>query len=155
MSDPEGDVQMQSSSEGSEDDLDSMFPKANEPSDTTTLTPQQNSNLYGNMQQFSELSPPTSQDPTDPRNPSNDQTDSAAKSGEAPGLNIGDLLQGGEFGSASKKDLSVAEREPGASWNNNKHRMEEERVKEQLLDRTFSLREFGDFYNDKDMSDEI
>ncbi|KAL8884778.1 MAG: hypothetical protein Q9192_006772, partial [Flavoplaca navasiana] len=138
--DPEGDVRMQSSSEGSEDDLNDMFPEANQPSNTATLTPQ-NSNMYQNMQQFSELSPPTSQDPIDPRNFGNDPIDSTTKEGESSRANISDILQTRDVGSAPKKDLSVAEREPGASWNNGKHRAEEERVGEQLLDKNFSLRE--------------
>ncbi|KAI4240313.1 MAG: hypothetical protein L6R42_011546 [Xanthoria sp. 1 TBL-2021] len=149
MSDPEGDVRMQSSSEGSEDDLDPMFPNENQPSNTANLTPQ-NSNLYENMQQFSELSPPTSQDPADPRSFRNDPMET--NTGQASSY---DLLQTGESGSVSTNDLSVADRAPGASWNNSKHKGEEDRAKEQLLDKNFSLREFGDLYNEKDMSDEI
>ncbi|KAL8787153.1 MAG: hypothetical protein Q9213_002369 [Squamulea squamosa] len=154
MSDPEGDVQMQSSSEASEDDLNAMFPEANEPSNTATFTPQ-HSSVYDNLRQFSELSPPTSQDPTDPRSLGNDPMESAANGGEASSSNITDLLEDDGSMGASKRDLSVAEREPGASWNNRKHKEEEDRLKEQLLDKNFSLREFGDFYNDKDRSDEI
>ncbi|KAL8863066.1 MAG: hypothetical protein Q9178_000439 [Gyalolechia marmorata] len=154
MSDPEGDVRMQSSSEASEDDLDAMFPKASEPSNTANLTPQ-NTNITENMRQFSELSPPTSQDPTDPRGFGNDPMESAANGGEASSSNIRGFFENEVSPVASKKDLSVAEREPGASWNNRKHKDEEDRVKEQLLDKSFSLREFGDLYNEKDMSDEI
>lgn len=131
---------MQSSSEGSEDDLDPMFPDENQPSNTANMTPQ-NSNLYENMQQFSELSPPTSQDPTDPRNFRNDPMESATNTGQASSSNINDLLQTGESGGVSTKDLSVADRAPGASWNNSKHKGEEDRAKEQLLDKNFSLRE--------------
>ncbi|KAL8847036.1 MAG: hypothetical protein Q9221_007896 [Calogaya cf. arnoldii] len=139
MSDPKEDVHMQSSSEGSEDDLDSMFPEANQPANTATLTPQ-NSNLYENLQQFSDLSPPTSQDPTDSRNLGNDRTDSRANMGQLSSTNINDVLQTGEAVPMSTKDLSVAEKAPGASWNNGKHQAEEDRAREQLLDRSFSLR---------------
>ncbi|KAL8913183.1 MAG: hypothetical protein Q9171_001977 [Xanthocarpia ochracea] len=152
--DLEGDVRMQSSSEASEDDLDAMFPKANEPSNTANLT-HQNTSITENMRQFSELSPPTSQDPTDPRSFVNDPMESAANGGEASSSNSRGFFENEVSAVALKKDLSVAEREPGASWNNRKHKDEEDRVKDQLLDKNFSLREFGDLYNEKDMSDEI
>ncbi|KAI4221822.1 MAG: hypothetical protein LQ349_007757 [Xanthoria aureola] len=154
MSDPEGDVRMQSSSEGSEDDLDPMFPDENQPSNTATLTPQ-TSDRYQVIQSFSELSPPTSQDPTDPLSFGNDPTESASKPGQASSSNLNNLLQTGESGSVSTKNLSIADKAPGASWDNCKHKGEEDRAKEQLLDKNFSLREFGDLYNEKDMSDEI
>ncbi|KAL8998018.1 MAG: hypothetical protein Q9169_002858 [Polycauliona sp. 2 TL-2023] len=180
----EGDVRMQSSSsESSEDEMNNttnIFPGAEEPLQYSTFTmapldSTQSENWL--QQQRAELSPPTSQDPILPdppdfRDAGIGTLDTSGNSGEASKLSINDILQGGESGSASKKDLSVAEREPGASWNNPKHRMEEERVKEQLLDRNFSLRkdlyshyqrsttdhvigEFGDLYNEKDISDEI
>ncbi|KAL8736160.1 MAG: hypothetical protein Q9166_000315 [cf. Caloplaca sp. 2 TL-2023] len=155
MSDPEGDVRMQqpSSSEASEDDLNTLFPEANETSNTATLTPR-NSNME-NLRQFSELSPPTSQDPTDPRSFGNEPMDYGMNGGEGSSPNIMELLGGEASVGPSNRELSIGEREPGASWNNRKQKEEEERVGEQLLDKSFNLREFGDPYNEKDMSDEI
>ncbi|KAL9030312.1 MAG: hypothetical protein Q9196_001562 [Gyalolechia fulgens] len=133
MSDPEGDSRMQSSSEGSEDDLDAMFPKADEPS-TNTQT-HQSSNIQ-NLQHFSELSPPSSEGPADSQNLGQDpmdQTNGAETSSAKENF-------GGEgTTSVPQQHLSVADREPGASWNTRKQRDEEDRVKEQLLDKGFSL----------------
>ncbi len=133
---------MQSSSEGSEDDLDPMFPDENQPSNTATLTPQ-TSDRYQVIQSFSELSPPTSQDPTDPRSFGNDPMESAAKPDQASSSNLNDLLQTRESSSVSTKNLSIADKAPGASWDNCKHKGEEDRAKEQLLDKNFSLREYA------------
>ena len=145
-------MRMQSSSDGSEDDLNDMFPEANQPSNTATLTPQ-NSGLYQNVQQFSELSPPASQDPIDPRNFGTDTIDPTTKNGESSRSNINDSSQTRDSGSAPKKDLSVAEREPGASWNNGKHQAEEDRVRELLLDKNFNLREhFKAAINDDELT---
>ncbi|KAL8679282.1 MAG: hypothetical protein Q9186_004426 [Xanthomendoza sp. 1 TL-2023] len=157
MTDPEGDSRMQQSS-SEEDDLDAMFPEPYEPPNTASLTPQ-NSNL-DNLRQFSELSPPNSQDPTDSRSWGNDLMEHAGphsglNGGEGSSSNIHDLINSEGSGPPPHRELSVAEREPGASWNNRKTKEEEDRVKELLLDKNFSLREFGDFYNEKDMSDDI
>ncbi|KAL8811877.1 MAG: hypothetical protein Q9223_007436 [Gallowayella weberi] len=157
MTDPEGDSRMQQSS-SEEDDLDAMFPEASEPPNTANLIPR-NSNIE-NLRKFSELSPPNSQDPEDSRSWGNDLMEqagahSASNGGEKSSSNIHDVINSEGLGPSPHKDLSIAEREPGASWNNRKTKDEEDRVKEQLLDKNFSLREFGDFYNEKDMSDDI
>lgn len=155
-----------SSSEEPEEDLDAMFPTA-----TTSLTPQ-NSNVE-NLRQFSELSPPSSQDPIDPRNSGNDPSDYGANGGEGSSSNIHDLMNSeSPMDHPTNREKTIAEREPGASWNHRKQKDEEDRVKEQLLDKNFSLcmnrsechpssrrltiaGDFGDIYNEKDMSDEV
>ncbi|KAL9003206.1 MAG: hypothetical protein Q9188_003921 [Gyalolechia gomerana] len=133
MSDPEGDSRMQSSSEGSEDDLDAMFPKADEPSNTTQIP--QSTNIQ-NLQQFSELSPPSSEGLTDSQilgQEPMEQTNGAEASSAKENF-------GGESStSVPQQQLSIADREPGASWNTRKQRDEEDRVKEHLLDKGFSL----------------
>ncbi|KAL8705865.1 MAG: hypothetical protein Q9201_001013 [Fulgogasparrea decipioides] len=134
MSDAEGDTKMVSSSEGSEDDLDAMFPDANEPpgiADTPELTHSHN------VQQFSELSPPTSQDPTDSRNLETDLID-FANGGE--GSSTSAMYGNDSAVDVSQKNLPIADREPGASWNNRKQQDEEERAKEHIVDKSFSLR---------------
>ncbi|KAL8824822.1 MAG: hypothetical protein Q9170_008029 [Blastenia crenularia] len=130
MSDPEGDSRMQSSSEGSEDDLDAMFPRANEPPNTTHIP--QSSHLH-NLQQFSGLSPPSSE-AADSQNLGHEPMEQA-NSAEVPDTSdtfVGDM-------NAPHQMLSIADREPGASWNTRKQKDEEDRVKEHLLDKGFSL----------------
>ncbi|KAL8640724.1 MAG: hypothetical protein Q9228_002381 [Teloschistes exilis] len=151
--DAEGDARMHSSSEGSADDLDPMFPDANSvpdlvPSSGNALPPSNSQNL----QQFSEISPPTSQDPGDSRTLGSDPMD-YANGGEESMTSA--LFDSEGPADSSHPNLSVADCEPGASWHNAKHVDEEERMKEHVLDRKFSMREFGDFYNEKDRSDEV
>ncbi|KAI4265888.1 MAG: hypothetical protein L6R35_007020 [Caloplaca aegaea] len=149
QTDAEGDSRMHSSSEASSDDLNAMFPEANEPADAARTPPSSN---IQNLQRFSELSPPASEGPADYQTSGRYFTDPTnGADGSIPAENLG----GGGFMGGSQQQLSIAEREPGASWNTRKHQDEETRVKEQLLDRGFSLSEFGDIYNDKDMSDEV
>ena len=157
---------MQSSSEGSEDDLDAMFPEANEPANSVQ-TPQF-SNIQ-NLQQYSELSPPSSEDPRDSRSLGYEPMD---QTNGAEGSSVKASFSGDGAVNVSQQQLSIADREPGASWNNRKQNDEENRVKEHLLDKGFSLskptwikglhrradtavEEFGDIYNAKDMSDEV
>ncbi|KAI4169671.1 MAG: hypothetical protein LQ348_007237 [Seirophora lacunosa] len=137
---------MQSSSEASSEDLNAMFPEANE-SANAPQTPL--SSNTANLQQFSELSPPASEGPGDPQLPARDLGDSTN------GAEHSVLAENFEAMAGPPQQLSIAEREPGASWNTRKHQDEEARVKELLLDSTFSLKEFGDIYNDKDRSDEV
>lgn len=125
---------MQSSSEGSEDDLDAMFPEANEPSNTEH-TPQASS--LQNLQRFSELSPPASE-PNDSQILGHETTDQA-NGPESQALT--ETYGGGNSLDAPEQQLSIAEQEPGASWNNRKQQDEEARVKELLLDKGFSLSE--------------
>ncbi|KAI4137365.1 MAG: hypothetical protein L6R39_007325 [Caloplaca ligustica] len=130
--DPEGDSRMASSSEGSGDDLDAMFPEANEPSTTTQTFHAPN---IQNLQQFPEPSPPFS-DPNDSQTlgaESMDQTNGPESQ------TLHEALGGGSSLDAHQQQLSIAEREPGASWNTRKQQDEEARVNEQLLDRGFSL----------------
>ncbi|KAL9018303.1 MAG: hypothetical protein Q9185_004406 [Variospora sp. 1 TL-2023] len=149
QTDAEGDSRMHSSSEASSDDLNAMFPEANEPADAARTPPSSN---IQNLQQFSELSPPASEGPADSQTSGRYFTDPTNGAG---GSISAENLGGSGFMGGSQQQLSIAEREPGASWNTRKHQDEETRVKEQLLDRGFSLSEFGDIYNDKDMSDEV
>lgn len=131
---------MHSSSEGSAEDIDTMFPDANDVPDlvsgSANVLPPSNSQ---NLQQFSELSPPTSQDPGDSRTLGSDPMDYA---------NGGEELTPALFGSerpadSSHQDLSVADCEPGASWQNTKQQDDEDRMREHVLDRVFSMRKFA------------
>lgn len=127
---------MASSSEGSVDDAESMFPEANEPS-TAVQTPRA-SNLQ-NQQQFSELSPPASDGPTDPQLLGYDPMNQA-NTAEVP--IFPDAFAGASYvDSQPQGQLSIADQEPGSSWNTRKHQDEEARVRENLLDKGFSLSE--------------
>ncbi|KAL8933144.1 MAG: hypothetical protein Q9216_006504 [Gyalolechia sp. 2 TL-2023] len=133
MSDPEGDERMHSSSEGSEDDLDAMFPKSDEPSITTQVP--QPTNIQ-NLQQFSALSPPSSEGPADSQILSQEPVD---QTNGAEASSAKESFDGESSTGVPQQQLSIADREPGASWNSRKQREEEDRVKEHLLDRGFSL----------------
>lgn len=135
MIDPEGDSCMASPSEGSIEELDAMFPEDNEPS-ATVRTPQP-ANLQ-NLQQFSELSPPSSEGPTDSQTLIPDLMDQT-NGAKDPGFQ--GIFGGGSAVDSTQKQLSIADREPGASWNTRKQQDEENRVKENLLDKGFSLSE--------------
>lgn len=126
---------MQSSSEGSEDDLDAMFPKADDPS-TTNQHPQTPHHIQ-NLQQFSELSPPASDGPADSQLLSQEPMDQM----NGPEASTMKEIMETEYdpNAPSPPQLSIAEKEPGASWNTRKQREEEDRVKEHLLDKGFSL----------------
>lgn len=125
---------MHSSSEASEEDLDAMFPDSNEPPELVH-TPQ--TSHTQNLQQFSELSPPTSQDPGDSRMLGSDLAEYAngGEGSSASGMSGNDNIV-----DISHKNLSIADREPGASWNTRKQKEEEERIKEQVVDKSFNLR---------------
>ncbi|KAL8896205.1 MAG: hypothetical protein Q9207_007822 [Kuettlingeria erythrocarpa] len=150
MSDAEGDSHMASSSEGSVDDADSMFPDANEPS-TAVQTPQTSNLQY--KQQFSELSPPASEGPTDPQLSGYDPMNQA---NNADVSSFPDAFAGITYvDSQAQGGPSLADQKPGSSWNSRKHQDEEALVREDLLDKSFSLKEFGDIYTAEDMSDEV
>ncbi|KAL8753634.1 MAG: hypothetical protein Q9184_005364 [Pyrenodesmia sp. 2 TL-2023] len=141
---------MASSSEGSVDDIDAMFPEANEPL-ASVQTPQA-SNLQ-NQKQFSELSPPASEGPADSQLSGFDAMDQA-NAADLPSFQY-DTAGAIYVDPQPQGQLSIADREPGSSWNTRKHQEEEARVRENILDKGFSLKEFGDIYNAKDMSDEF
>lgn len=127
---------MASSSEGSVDDIDTMFPEANEP--TTTVQTPQASNLQ-NQQQFSELSPPASEGPADSQLSGYDPMDHT-NAADVPSFQY-DFAGANSMDPQSQGQLSIADREPGSSWNTRKHQEEEARVRENILDKGFSLSE--------------
>ena len=121
-----------SSSEPSDDEIDSMFPEANSaPSMNFPLDP-------GGYQQMSELSPPLSQDPFEPQGPADDAMDFTNNGGLHSSNSKDDFGDDSQV-EGSSRAISLAEREAGWAWNNRKARDDEERAKEQVLDKSFSL----------------
>ncbi|KAA6410840.1 MAG: hypothetical protein FRX48_05150 [Lasallia pustulata] len=141
MSDADGDSQMRSSSSSDADDTEIMFPTANDPP-----TPQSNPRLVPFP--TSELSPPTSQDPPDQNGGGLPPEDLMDLSGGQDLLNrIGmdeDLVARG----AGLKDEDM--RQAGWAWNNKKARDEYARAMEQVVDKGFNLREFGDPFDESE-----
>ena len=123
-----------SSEEDAQEELDAMFPDENEPPGLVHTPPTSNTQ---NMRQFSELSPPMSQEPGDVQTMDNglmdnDDAGEGSSSGGPYGQdNATDLPQ---------KHLTIAEREPGSTWNTRKQKDDEERVREFVVDKAFHLR---------------
>ncbi|KAL9104952.1 MAG: hypothetical protein Q9187_008841 [Circinaria calcarea] len=132
-SDPDGDSRMISSP--SENGSDALFPAADDPP-----TPQ-NNDILAQLRQ-AELSPPSSQDPPGQNGafPPDDMMDVAEVQ------EIEDSNEGGDsvgIGGSVALDKD-AEKEPGYAWKNAKAREDYHRSMEQVLDKGFTLREFGD-----------
>ncbi|MCJ1420888.1 hypothetical protein MMC32_007247 [Xylographa parallela] len=137
--DRDGDSQMLSSDSGNESD--SMFPSASDPP-----TPQNPStNTLENLRS-SQLSPPNSQDPfaMDRNIVQEDLMDmSEQQLGEQSSAGLGTLR-----GGPSNEEQKEAEKEPGWAWKNKKAMDEYQRAMEQVLDKNFNLREFGDLFDE-------
>ncbi|MCJ1461528.1 hypothetical protein MMC07_000125 [Pseudocyphellaria aurata] len=145
------------SSSSDEDEVDALFPSANEPPDAQNQPRASNS--------ISELSPPASQDHPDDPEWTGDQADDmdVTDSHGAPGadgmqrhVNLAELIGSGSQTQPPLKDdyrTGVdAENAPGYAWMNKKAREEQQRALEQVVDRGFNLREFGDIYDDSSMT---
>ncbi|MCJ1364097.1 hypothetical protein MMC16_003206 [Acarospora aff. strigata] len=141
MSDADGDSQMHSSQSSVEDETETMFPTANDP--PTPIT-----NPHLDQAFASELSPPTSQDPPDPHNGRPTEHDMMDYTS---GLQNGNSRERGEQSStreaARRADMA---HEPGAAWNNPRAQEEYARAMENVVDKNFSLREFGDPFDEGD-----
>ncbi|KAL8869273.1 MAG: hypothetical protein Q9174_004393 [Haloplaca sp. 1 TL-2023] len=135
MSDPEGDAKMDSSSdEDTQGEIDALFPDENEPPGLVHTPPTSNTL---NERRFSEISPPMSQEPGDVQAMDNGIMDNGDV-GEGP--SSGGLYGQDNAPDVSQKNLTIAEREPGATWNTRKQRDDEERTREQVVDTAFHLR---------------
>ncbi|KAI4134562.1 MAG: hypothetical protein LQ347_001407 [Umbilicaria vellea] len=139
--DVDGDSQMRTSSSSDADDTEAMFPTANDPP-----TPQNNPMLM--PFQASELSPPTSQDPPDQNGvglPPEDLMDLSEvhNLSNRNGMDEDVLARGVGL---KEEDIS----QPGWAWNNKKARDDYSRAMEQVVDKSFSLREFGDPFDESE-----
>lgn len=145
--DVDGDSQMRSSS-SDEDEADALFPSANDPPDAQN---QPRASTF-----ISELSPPASQDPPDDPEWTSFQTDDMDVS-DSHGVPGGDGLRrhvntAEIFGSSGKVQSPLRdgyeiredeENAPGYEWTNKKAVEEHQRAMEQVVDRSFNLREEG------------
>ncbi|KAJ9198994.1 hypothetical protein DTO166G4_7325 [Paecilomyces variotii] len=121
--DPDGDSEMVSSPESE----DLHQPSSPQPTGTRTPT---NGGTHFN----SELSPPGSQKASEP----------AARPG-------GMTFTTGSEAVDRKGDSKTTEK-PGASWMNKRAEEEYQRALENVVDRDFSLREFGDPFDERDVN---
>jgi len=139
--DGDGDSQMLSSD--SDNGSDSMFPSANDPP-----TPQNLSASALAQLRSSQISPPNSQDPFNVNGnlPQEDLMDmSEHQLGEVS--NAGLVNVKGDLSNEEQRDQ---EKEPGWSWKNKKAIDDYQRAMEQVLDKSFNLREFGDLFDESD-----
>ncbi|MCJ1384268.1 hypothetical protein MMC17_007384 [Xylographa soralifera] len=137
--DRDGDSQMLSSDSGNESD--SMFPSASDPP-----TPQNLSTNTLEHLRSSQLSPPNSQDPFN-MNRNVTQEDlmdmSEQQLGEMSSTGLGNTR-----GGPSNEEQKDAEKEPGWAWKNKKAMDDYQRAMDQVLDKNFNLREFGDLFDE-------
>ncbi|KAK2782213.1 hypothetical protein FQN53_000132 [Emmonsiellopsis sp. PD_33] len=147
--DRDGDSEMLSSSESSPD---------SEPQTPTGTSRAGQTSTFPN----SELSPPGSQEPSGPRPPKLEFLDVPEKSLRLPRMEYMDAKGEGESAQVAadgsegweeeEQGSSAARQQPGQAWMNNKKADEDfQRAMEYVVDRDFSLREFGDPFDDTDM----
>ncbi|KAL2361768.1 hypothetical protein RJZ56_005336 [Blastomyces dermatitidis] len=136
--DPEGDSEMLSSSESSQNS-EPQTPTGGRIADATSNVPS------------SELSPPGSQDAAGAVSMKMEYDDTQADYAVVTPSqhNSGDDAAGGDTWDHQSSEISRAE--PGSSWKNKKAEEEYQRVLEMVVDRDFSLKEFGDPFDDRDM----
>ncbi|MCJ1292178.1 hypothetical protein MMC34_003728 [Xylographa carneopallida] len=137
--DRDGDSQMVSSDSGNESD--SMFPSASDPP-----TPQNHGATNLEHLQSSQLSPPNSQDPFN-TNRNVTQEDLMDMSDQQFG-GLTSAETGNVRGQGSNEEHKDAEKEPGWAWKNKKAMDEYQRAMDQVLDKNFNLREFGDLFDE-------
>ncbi|MCJ1481393.1 hypothetical protein MMC06_001550 [Schaereria dolodes] len=142
--DADGDSQMRSSSD--ENDSDPMFPAASEP------TTPQNNDILSQLRQ-AELSPPNSQDPpvangtVDQKEHREDWMDFGE--GLVPTEDSNDVpVDQMVWDSLPSKEIN--RHLPGYNWKNSRAREEFHRAMEQVVDKGFNLREFGDPFDERD-----
>ncbi|MCJ1284728.1 hypothetical protein MMC26_004064 [Xylographa opegraphella] len=137
--DKDRDSQMLSSDSGNESD--SMFPSASDPP-----TPQNPGSNTLEHFRSSQLSPPNSQDPIN-MNRNEMQEDLMDMSEQQ----LGELSSGGmssTMGVTINEESKDAENEPGWAWKNQKAMDDYQRAMDQVLDKNFNLREFGDLFDE-------
>ncbi|MCJ1340918.1 hypothetical protein MMC09_006214 [Bachmanniomyces sp. S44760] len=143
--DPEEDAQMHSSSD--ENDSDALFPSSNDPPSTFG----QNA-LLSPSHQYGELSPPNSQG-----HPSQNEPGSTEISTE-----VGEQQSHMELDSKAVEQAGPDEeiepirngpQQPGWAWKNPKAMDEYHRAMEHVVDKSFSLREFGDPFDESEGKD--
>ncbi|PGH18577.1 hypothetical protein AJ79_00356 [Helicocarpus griseus UAMH5409] len=135
----DGDSEMLSSSESSQNS-EPQTPTGGRPSGQTPNFPS------------SELSPPGSQDASGTGPSRMDYGDSQPEYATATSSQF---VQGDNSGAGGEtwedQGSAIPRAEPGASWNNKKAEEEYQRAMEAVVDRDFSLKEFGDPFDDRDM----
>ncbi|OJD15581.1 hypothetical protein AJ78_04171 [Emergomyces pasteurianus Ep9510] len=138
--DLEGDSEMLSSSESSQIS-EPQTPTAGPAADETANFPS------------SELSPPGSQDATGADTTKLEYGDAQSEYAVLTSSHVGgDGARGTDFRDHPSSGISRAE--PGSSWNNKKAEEEYQRALEMVVDRDFSLKEFGDPFDDRDMTEQ-
>ncbi|PGG99404.1 hypothetical protein GX51_06338 [Blastomyces parvus] len=130
--DPEGDSEMLSSSESSQNS-EPQTPTGGRIADVTSNFPS------------SELSPPGSQDAAGAGSTKMEYNDTQT---EYAVVTPDDAASGD---TRDHQSSAICRAEPGASWKNKKAEEECQRVLEMVVDRDFSLKEFGDPFDDRDM----
>ncbi|KKZ61890.1 hypothetical protein EMCG_03589 [[Emmonsia] crescens] len=97
----------------------------------------------------SELSPPGSQDAAAAESTKTEYGDTQTEYVTSSQQIGGDGASGGNIW--DHQSSAISRTEPGSSWNNKKAEEEYQRVLEMVVDRDFSLKEFGDPFDDRDM----
>ncbi|KAI9696544.1 MAG: hypothetical protein M1836_005563 [Candelina mexicana] len=144
----DGDSQMHSSPSDEGDDTELMFPSAtNPPTPPRTIQTQA-------FQPTAELSPPASQDPREDLEMGNSMdTTVTGTNGSAELLftreNNPYLANTGRHSDTAKK--SDEENQPGYAWKNKRAQEEFSRAMEHVLDKKWSMRDFGDPFDERDM----
>ncbi|KAI9711619.1 MAG: hypothetical protein M1812_007142 [Candelaria pacifica] len=158
------DSQMHSSPSDDGDDTELMFPSATDPSTPPRTTQTQN------FLPTAELSPPASQDPREDLEMGNsmDTTVIGTNMSEerlaryitdklAPSTNGSDLLLTHDNAHAAENRYSEQgkksdeENQPGYAWKNKRAQEEFSRAMEQVVDKKWSMRDFGDPFDERDM----
>ena len=130
MTDADGDSQMRSSS--SEDEVDNMYPDADDPA-----TPPHDSNSSRFINPI--LSPPHTQDP--PQRLETREEDPMEIS-QGQNIFVDQAVQDQIPTRSSGGQPSIEEQAPGAMWSNRKAREDTQRALEQVVDKGFNLREY-------------
>ncbi|KAK4692787.1 hypothetical protein P7C71_g4482, partial [Lecanoromycetidae sp. Uapishka_2] len=137
--DLDGDSQMRSSDESSLDDYDAMFPSEHDPPAAFTHNDLNNGGVASST-------PPQSQDPKTDAMDTQEGGDAGASTREMGWGNVGSSSGMSGFAQSA---LAQESSEPGACWNNRKAREEYERAIRQIEDKGFSLKEFGDPFDEE------
>ncbi|OAX79733.1 hypothetical protein ACJ72_05944 [Emergomyces africanus] len=135
--DLDGDSEMLSSSESSQNS-EPQTPTANRAAVETANFPS------------SELSPPGSQDATGADTTKMEYGDTQTEYAVSTSSHVGSDGASGSDG-RDQASSAISRAEPGSSWNNKKAEEEYQRALEIVVDRDFSLKEFGDPFDDRDM----
>ncbi|KAL2043509.1 hypothetical protein N7G274_003816 [Stereocaulon virgatum] len=166
MSDLDGDSHMHSSSSSdAADDSDAMFPSE---LDSPGHAPQNSVNPLASSLLPAGSTPPLSQDQDDAMDmgPLHSMNPGEEETAVRNGITMKTVpwtrkvsprkVSPGDLASGEKSDFAISAEmaEPGASWNNRKAKEEYQRVSMQIEDKNFSLREFGDLFDEGPQSPE-